>query len=59
MAPKLCRGELLSMKRHHNRAVAVSVLFDCKIVCTPRVIYGFWVGPENKDGCGFVEAIVN
>lgn len=44
--------------QHDNPAVAV--ILNCKVVCcTPRVISGFWVGPDIEDGWGFVEAIVN
>ncbi|KAK9076992.1 hypothetical protein SSX86_005327 [Deinandra increscens subsp. villosa] len=54
----LARGEeLLSMKLYHNPVVAV--LVDCKVFSSPRVISGFWVGPDIDDGWGFVEAFVN
>ncbi|KAL8242072.1 hypothetical protein R6Q59_012374 [Mikania micrantha] len=51
------RKNIISMKLYHNPAVAVFV--DYKVFCTPRVIFGFWVGPDIDDGWGFVEAFVN
>nr|GEV92384.1 hypothetical protein [Tanacetum cinerariifolium] len=58
LASKSCGEELVSIMRRDNPAVAV--FLNCKVVCcAPRVISGFWVGPDIEDGWGFIEATVN
>ncbi|XP_050381409.1 uncharacterized protein LOC126798470 [Argentina anserina] len=27
--------------------------------CSQNIIYGYWVGPDIDDGCGYVEALVD
>ncbi|MFS7941130.1 hypothetical protein Hanom_Chr05g00472551 [Helianthus anomalus] len=57
MAPNSREQELLSLKLHRNPVAAV--ILDYRVFCTPRVISGFWIGPDVEDGWGFVEAFVN
>ncbi|KVI01748.1 hypothetical protein Ccrd_019972 [Cynara cardunculus var. scolymus] len=54
---KLCRTPDVA----HFRQYCGGVFVDYKVVCSssPRVISGFWVGPDVEDGWGFVEAVVN
>ncbi|KAJ9552899.1 hypothetical protein OSB04_016944 [Centaurea solstitialis] len=63
VALKTYGEELRSMKRCHlRRYCGDDVLLDYKLVrsSSPRVISGFWVGPDvAEDGWGFVEAVVN
>ncbi|KAF5807691.1 hypothetical protein HanXRQr2_Chr05g0236491 [Helianthus annuus] len=54
--PNSREQELLSLKLHRNPVAAV--ILDYRVFCTPRVISGFWIGPDVEDGSGFVEAIV-
>ncbi|KAL7584360.1 uncharacterized protein LOC111878928 [Lactuca sativa] len=67
VAPKSAgkNKNLLSVTWHHNpnqthlRVCCGNVFVDDdKLVCSPNVIFGFWVGPDIDDGWGFVEAIV-
>nr|XP_043607925.1 uncharacterized protein LOC122579762 [Erigeron canadensis] len=64
-ASKSWGEEQRALKRHHNHAVAHSrtycgaIHLDCYVSCIPRVISGFWMGPDIEDGWGFVEATMN
>lgn len=47
-----------SAKLSRNLGDAICCYFGVDS-CTDRVIAGFWVGPDDDDGWGYVEAFIN